>query len=399
MPDLEEIDDELARLRSAAAGLSSTLIELEADPTWQFMRAAGLTGVTGDRGQAATAAVSELWTGHRQLTDLIAEADRTRSGIGRRASGNELAGLSEKVFGSSIELSSEAVPLVRRTLFGPTQVSTRCTPAALLAALGKAFDELRPVLADIAEAWRWQRDRLDSALAELDGLRAAGQLPRDLDRAAAAHRALCARVETDPLSVTTDDFAAVDGALARARESIAASAALRARVEDAVARAPALLAEIEQAQAAAADAYSAAVEKIDACLLGPPEPVDTAALGTQLAELTAAAGEVNWAAAAPGLLTWHRQAEAARERALADLARARRPLHDRSELRGRLDAYRAKAAAHGLAEQDQLSRMGARAHDLLHVAPCNLLAARAAVNAYVNAVIAATTRPDPRDQP
>jgi hypothetical protein len=70
----------------------------------------------------------------------------------------------------------------------------------------------------------------------------------------------------------------------------------------------------------------------------------------------------------------------------------------RDELRGRLDAYRAKAARSGFAEEAGLTDRYQAAHDLLYTAPCRLAAATQAVHAYqqaLNDLIAAAKESKP----
>jgi hypothetical protein len=62
-------------------------------------------------------------------------------------------------------------------------------------------------------------------------------------------------------------------------------------------------------------------------------------------------------------------------------------LNQRTELRGLLDAYRAKAAGLGAAESIELAALYQRARDLLRAAPCDLLAAGDAVRRYQQAVL------------
>jgi len=59
----------------------------------------------------------------------------------------------------------------------------------------------------------------------------------------------------------------------------------------------------------------------------------------------------------------------------------------RDELRGLLDAYRAKAGRTGGAEDAALTARYQQAHDLLWTAPCDLAAADAAVTGYQQAVL------------
>ena len=67
----------------------------------------------------------------------------------------------------------------------------------------------------------------------------------------------------------------------------------------------------------------------------------------------------------------------------------------RNELRGRLQAYTAKAARYGLAEADELTGAQRRARELLWTAPCDLRAATRAVAAYLHAFEALSSRNEP----
>jgi hypothetical protein len=58
----------------------------------------------------------------------------------------------------------------------------------------------------------------------------------------------------------------------------------------------------------------------------------------------------------------------------------------RDELRGRLSAYRAKAARSGFAEHQGLTELAASAQALLYTAPCDLRASTRAVHAYQQAL-------------
>ena len=83
------------------------------------------------------------------------------------------------------------------------------------------------------------------------------------------------------------------------------------------------------------------------------------------------------------------------QRLEAALAEARRryqqPLDDRDDLRGLLQSFRDKAAAHGLGEDAELEPVYREAESLLWAAPCDLAAARPLVDRYVAAVNAKIT--------
>jgi hypothetical protein len=67
-------------------------------------------------------------------------------------------------------------------------------------------------------------------------------------------------------------------------------------------------------------------------------------------------------------------------------------LSRRDELRGLLDAYQAKAARLGAAEDPHLAARYAQARELLWTAPCDLTAVASAVNGYQHAVLAIGAR-------
>ena len=85
------------------------------------------------------------------------------------------------------------------------------------------------------------------------------------------------------------------------------------------------------------------------------------------------------------------------EAALAEARhRFQQPLDDRDDLRGLLQSFRDKAAAHGLAEHPDLDPIYRQAESVLWAAPCDLAAARPIVDRYVaavNATIASSVAP------
>jgi hypothetical protein len=94
----------------------------------------------------------------------------------------------------------------------------------------------------------------------------------------------------------------------------------------------------------------------------------------------------HWQRLATELPVLERDVAAALRRAQVELIEAGRPLRDRAELRGRLSAYRAKAAGLGRIEDLALEQRYQRARTLLWHAPCDLAAAAGAVAQYQDAV-------------
>ncbi len=210
-------------------------------------------------------------------------------------------------------------------------------------------------------------------------LRTAQRLATELGSEVRAVQSLAARVAAH------GDLADVAPQLAAARARLEAAAAERDRVVAVwAAAAPRLTdlrareAEIRTLAATCADKIAApprlAVPSVDALSL--PEPSDVAGLP--------------WAAmrarVVPALESLDRIGRAFDEAE----RRFRAPLAERDDLRGLVQAFRDKADAQGRAESPELSDLYRGAADELWRAPCDLAAARTAVQRYVDAVNAGT---------
>jgi hypothetical protein len=368
-------ETELARLEKAVAAIAANLVELDQNPDRQELGRIRLTGRTATAWADAGDALARLWQGHRQLGEVIDRARALRSQ--RRMSDADRAAFQQEVLGSSITLSTATVPLAQRGLLGSGQVISTCTPAELLAAMESAFATAVAVVTSAGDAWR----RATPAAAE-----AADALlhVRDLTRQTAGGLA----AETDRLLDEADRLLGdLTGTLLS--DPLGADVSGLGRVRDLIARADAertsAAAEIEAAQRPADAAREAVAGRF------PPDKIITVR-GTdprpELTAIDALASAGHWALISPRLSAWNRQA---RER-LAALRSAQAHhaglLAERNELRGRLDAFRAKALSRGLGEDALLSPLAESARDALHHAPCDLAAARAAVEKYQDALSA-----------
>jgi hypothetical protein len=146
---------------------------------------------------------------------------------------------------------------------------------------------------------------------------------------------------------------------------------------------------VAAAEQAVAGAYARAAEKIAAPGL-PPVPAAAAVLRSRAGELERLAADAKWTDLADALDLADQSAHRARDRAgelqgLADGLLARR-----DELRGRLEAYRAKAQAKGFGEHGELTNRYNAARGLLFTAPCDLRGATRAVMAYQQTLAALT---------
>lgn len=390
-PSIAPADAELLRLETAMTAIASNLVDLDDNPARKDLDKTKLTGKTAAAWADATDALTQLWDGYRMLTDVIAEARSLRDQ--RKLSDADRAAFVHRVLGKSITLSTTIVPLAQRGLLGAGQVHTTCSPAELLSAMEAAFGTAVTVAVQAGEAWQRLLPAAADAAASVDNVRAltrqAGGSTATVDEADRRLGAFTATLATDPLGVDGRDLDAVRELVARADAERTSAAELREALTQRLADARALLAQITQAHHAAEAAFGAAADRFREQDLAGVRRIE---LGPDLAAIDALAAAGHWALISPKLADWTRQA---RERLTALRTAAAHNeglLTARNELRGRFDAYQAKALRRGLGESAELTPLADAARAALYTAPCDLDAARAAVNAYQDALTATIAR-------
>jgi hypothetical protein len=361
----------LEELRAGVSRLAADLYRLETEPELKALsEARGLTGRSAAVVADAPARISGLWDRYPLLTDVI---ERLETAV---ASGDD---------GTSAELT------------GPAAVPLADGPIGALELLEALQGEADAVLAAgerLSTAWRTVVPRLDAAVERLaratakatgigvssePSLNAARRL---VDQASAV-------AHTDPLSA---DASAADEAVARAERRIDELAGQRSMLPDRLAAAERLVDELDRATAEGRAALAECRAKVSSPggLLEPIDPTayDSGPQGLRawLNRLRGLADDGSWLAAAEGLESWEEVGGGWLANARAVLAANQAPLDRRRELRGLLDAYAAKAAATGQAEERALADLYDTAHEALHVAPCDLDSAAALVTRYGDAV-------------
>ena len=195
---------ELIRLQEASDRVAANLVELEIDSSRQLLEVSVLAGRSADRWTHASAALTDLWRWHGQLTQLLERAGKLR--VPWRS--NELRSLLD---GDSVELTTSEVPLAERDLLGSAEITVRCTPEQLLVRMSGAFDEVKTVVAGFGDAWGALTPRVTAAqqaLEQAEGL-AAGlgeRHRRDLDEATRALARLAAAASSDPLATAPGEL-------------------------------------------------------------------------------------------------------------------------------------------------------------------------------------------------
>jgi hypothetical protein len=393
---LGRADAELLRLEAAAAAVAASLVDLDNNAARQGLDKGPLSGATEAAWADATTALTQLWDGYALLTDLVTRSRALRGQ--RRFTDADRAAYVEQVLGRSITLSTTTVPLAQRGLLGAGQVTSVCSPAELLSAMEAAFATVVAVAVRAGQIWDRLLPRAADLAASLDRVRelarAAGADPGTLDDADGRLQAFLATLAGDPFCCADSELDAIRAAVERADAERTSAAELRTALTRRIAAARTLADRIDAAVATAVAAESAAADRFaaDAITAGAEGPD----LRADLAAIDALAAAGHWHLISGRVADWTRRAT--QRLAAAETAAARNTalFAERSELRGRLDAYQAKAARRGWAEHVTLSPLAQAAKTRLYTAPCDLDAARGAVAAYQEA-IATLTATDARE--
>ncbi|AGZ43508.1 hypothetical protein [Actinoplanes friuliensis] len=387
---LGRADNELMRLEAAAAAVASNLVDLDNNTARRDLDKGPLTGRTAAAWADATDALTQLWDGYGMLTALITSARSARNQ--RRFTDPEKAAYVHQVLGRSITLSTRTVPLAQRGLLGAGQVSTTCSPAELLSAMEAAFKTAVDVAVRAGDVWHRLMPEAATVASSLAHLRTLTR-SATLDEADRRLGDFTAMMASDPLGCDEAALAAVRTLLDRADAERTSAGELREALNQRLTDAHALATQLGEAARAAAVAEESVAGRFAGSVIASAAGPD---LRPDLAALDALAAAGHWSLISPRLADWTRRARERLEALRSVAARNSGMLSTRNELRGRLDAYQAKASRRGLAEDPALAPLAERARTALYTAPCDLDAARAAVNAYQDAVarLTATTARD-----
>jgi hypothetical protein len=369
----DDLNAELARRVDAEQRMATTLVELERRPGHVLLSSITPTGLTAQRWATAQQALSGLWQDFATYQAVVAAARRATDPV-------ELHRLLRD---PSIEVSRT---IVERGLTGDVEHVVTITLQQLSDRMEAAFRDVDQVV----EACASLHEAFLVGLAPLaEQLRAARELAVGLDTEEAELAILTARVDdldracaADPLSLQGQPPAEVLSALAAEIRAVSDRLAVIAAVRDGWAATVAdLRAALDGVQDLAEQerrARALADERIAGPPLDPP-PDRLPALRQRLATLT---GRVGWPARANSLNALRSAIEEANRELRAAHERAAGLMDRRAELRGRFEAYRAKATRLGCAEHPDLLRIDGDVRRLLWTRPCDLGAATRALLDY-----------------
>ncbi|MPY59977.1 coiled-coil domain-containing protein [Streptomyces spongiae] len=407
--DRDEVDRALARLGAEHEAIETSLLALQDHAGRRLLEGAELTGSTQERWTAAEASITLLWAYFDAYTDALRSAREIRSRR-RWSSREDLVELTELLRGRSVTVAGSATATANvPTLSGAGKLSEQFTLAELVERMNELYATSLDMVVAADAVWSALPARIDLLAAELQRTRQLahsvgvrpGEHPAgdDLERITRTLTSLRERVVSDPLAywVRAQGSSAPGGgrpdtstydrearALEDVRREIDAVLTVRQDAEARLVKLRDVLSRADRTLAEARSARGEVLAKIAATevpvVSGPP---------TVLQEQLAAAAEyrrhAQWHRLSPLLESLEQKAEDELLRARESLTAVTAPLAVRAELRGRLDAYKAKVARHGLAEDPFLIERYDAARRMLWSAPCDLRVAEQAVLRYQHA--------------
>ncbi|OEJ98206.1 hypothetical protein J116_019055 [Streptomyces thermolilacinus SPC6] len=409
--DRDEVDRALARLGAEHKAVEDSLLALQDHAGRRLLEGAELTGVTKERWAATERTIALLWTYFDVYTDVLRAAREVRAR--RRWPGREeLAELTERLCGESVAVPDAPVsgpspePSAAPAASAPVE---RFTLDGLVARINELYARSLDVVVSADAVWSALPARIDLLAAELHRTRSLarsvgvrpGEHPAgdDLEAITEELAELRARVVSDPLAFwhpaegssapgggrpDTDRYDRAARALEDVRREIEAVLQVRQDSESRLLRLRDLLSRADRTLAEARTARVEVLSKIAAsdvpAVSGPPT-----ALHERLATAAEYRRHAQWHRLSPLLEALEREAEEELLRARESLTAVTAPLAVRAELRGRLDAYRARLARLGLGDDAVLAERYDAARRMLWSAPCDLRAAERAVLRYQQA--------------
>lgn len=379
----DDADQALATVASGYERIATAMYTIDSHPGLAFLKGAVLSGRTLVAWQDVRGRIDVLWAQFGALRGLL-EAARAVRAQRSRPGDEELTELTRLLDDPVVELDAAGMPLdgvptapsewLRLTEL-VRRMETRCAETtSLLADVDSATTAVSTRLAPVADSLRRLRGLAVEIGAEQEVAEAAGAA---LDR-------LGAQALGDPLGAARTD--SVQSGLRRLAADIDAAGARlaeAARVRDEFPRRVETLRQALDELAATEVAAHRSYLVVGAKIATPGLPAVPGAAAALRQRLPALEGSTEpWVRRAGALAALEGDVAAATRRAAELRAAADGLLDRRAELRGRLDAYRAKAARLGYAEHPDLSTLHREAKELLYTSPCDLAAATRAVAGY-----------------
>jgi hypothetical protein len=414
----EDVDRALARLGAEHEAIESSLLALQDHSGRRLLEGAGLTGTTKERWAVTEQAISLLWAHFDAYTDALTSARALRRRR-RWPTQSELNELTDLLRGSGVTVAGSVLPNTVTSLTGltgPARLSEQLSLDELLERMNGWYAQAIEMVSAADAVWSALPARTDLLSAEVQRVRSLahsigvrpGAHPSgdDLEELITGLAALREQVISDPLAFWTagrrPDTARYDEAgrtLEDIRREVDAVLHVRDDVDERLHRLRDVISRADRTLTEARSARGEVLAKIAASEV-PAVSTPSAALHEQLNAAVEYRRSAQWHRLSPLLDSLEEHADDELLRARDSLTAVTAPLAVRAELRGRLDAYRAKVSRHGAGEDLLLIERYDQARRLLWSAPCDLRAAEHAVLRYQQAVaeVLVPGPPEPADR-
>lgn len=388
----EGIDHALNRARGEADRMALHLADLDEHVGYRLLREADLVGRTRERWEYASERIQSLLGVYEAFRRTVDRMHVLRlSADGDSDHQTALTGL---LNGTSVSLPAGRVPLDghgRRLHTGRGSL----TLADAVARMSADYEAATEVISATETAW----DALHPRLAELDAMwYEIGTLSDLIELGEDEYESLRTDLEAvnttvrrDPLShveegrVDTSSLERSRLRLERVRGELRDALRMRDSYTESVERLRSAIVDVGMVLTRARGLREQVIAKVSSPVaVEVPDPVPTLLAGIEDMDALRAQNRWRELGACLGKLqrAVHEVADDAREReaGLTGL------LERRAELRGRLDAYRARAVRLGVAEEERLAELHRKAHWELWAVPCDLRAATMTLSSYQRAL-------------
>ncbi|NJP68273.1 hypothetical protein [Streptomyces spiramenti] len=392
-----EADARLAWLDAEMAAVETSLLALRDHPGRRLLTGAELTGDTRTRWEDADRLLARLWGWHCTGRATLERAQAVRA-LRRTPGRGELVELTELLTGACL------------TVEEPGAAPERLGWEQLVARTNVGYADVLEVVLAVDAVWSALPARVELLTAEL---RRIAELARSVGVVRGEHPAadvlagvsaelteLRARATGDPLAlwrpvggssepgggrVDTSGFDRAERAVEDARREVEDVITVHRDADERLAQVRDVLSRADRTLAEARTARGEVLAKIAAWEV-PHVRGSVAALQERLATAVTHRRARRWARLAPLLADLEHRADEELFLAREALTAVTAPLAVRAELRGRLDAYRAKAARLGSGAVESAPLYDA-ARRTLWSAPCNLRTAEQLVRTYQEATL------------
>ena len=391
---LDHIDQQLKAWQASIDIVAQNLTDLRALPIYQRLSGspgfekARLAGETAAQVDAALDLMCQLFEHLDRLYLVLNDAKHIRRELPSLFGADEkMRNIDRLLNTQSIELPSVTTPVQSRTLLSIPVTERKVFPRELLESMMQAFERAKAIVIDVDDTWRGLDMTISRAELEVADLKAK-MTPRPLGLLGAEARMQQIRkeIDEDPLSAKKAFATAIEPLLAGLRKDFQEAVRVQNEARKGIDAARDLLRKLVDTNTQAVAAGSEAKAKVAAAdLSGLRTPVDQPtmdALTKWLDTLASKAAEGQSKPVLIGLERWNAQAAQALKTAEAAHNANQTPLNERRELRGRLQALKAKAQAIGLAERNELSDLASRASKILYDTPTALGEARDLVRQF-----------------